>query len=309
MSNHSNTVLVIDDEEVNVSIIELGLETEGYQTIPAFSGHDGWNLLQQHKDQIKAILLDRMMPEMNGIDFMKKLKADPQTAHIPVIMQTAAAEKEQVVEGIQAGVYYYLTKPYEEDVLLSILKAAINDHANYISLQDEVNNFKNKLDMVKESYFEISKPDEALYLANHLANFCPQPKDAVLGISEILLNAIEHGNLEISYNKKSDLIKMNKLEEEIAHLLTLPEYASRKAHVSYKRDDEKIVITIKDDGKGFDWEEYLEIDPSRATHNHGRGIALSRMRSFDKLEYKGCGNEVECTIYLNRQSLNDNSPQ
>jgi hypothetical protein len=55
-------------------------------------------------------------------------------------------------------------------------------------------------------------------------------------------------------------------------------------------------VCIKDQGDGFDFEKYLDMDPARAFDTHGRGIAMSRMLSFDSLDYRGCGNEVEVTV-------------
>lgn len=67
-----------------------------------------------------------------------KLKQEKTLPHIPVIMQTAASAPEQIAEGIQAGVFYYLTKPYDEEVLLSIIQAALQDSTTQNALRQEV---------------------------------------------------------------------------------------------------------------------------------------------------------------------------
>ncbi len=74
----------------------------------------------------------------------------------------------------------------------------------------------------------------------------------------------------------------------------VPENKDKKVLVHFERSDDDITLTITDDGDGFDWQHYMEIDPDRATHSHGRGIALSKMMSFDSIEYRGTGNEVVC---------------
>lgn len=104
-------ILAVDDEEFNLMIIKAYLEEEGYDVILAADGLQGLEQLQKHPD-IAVIVLDRMMPNMDGMTMLAKVKADPVWNEIPVIMQTAAASSQQVLEGIQAGVYYYLTKPY-----------------------------------------------------------------------------------------------------------------------------------------------------------------------------------------------------
>ena len=66
--------------------------------------------------------------------------------------------------------------------------------------------------------------------------------------------------------------------------------------MDYERTPSEIILTIRDEGQGFDWQRYLELDPARATDPHGRGIALSKMMSFDEVEYQGAGNVVCCKV-------------
>ena len=68
--------------------------------------------------------------------------------------------------------------------------------------------------------------------------------------------------------------------------------------VEFMRNPGELRFTVRDQGKGFDWQQYLEMSPERAFDTHGRGIAMSKLLSFDRLEYRGCGNEVECVVKL-----------
>ena len=290
------SILIVDDDVNNVEILRLDLEDGGYEILTAGDGFEGWEVLQQNKDSICAILLDRMMPNMDGMEFMAKLKADESVAQKPVIMQTAAAEKSQVAEGFRAGVYYYLTKPYDVEEMQSIVWSAISDYADYRALRRELQQHKQKIHLVRESNFEIHSLGDARYLSTFLANYYPDSQRVLLGISELLINAIEHGNLGITYSDKTRLQNENKWEEEIMARQALPENEGKKVLVHFERTDNEIILTITDDGDGFDWQQYMKIDPDRATHSHGRGIALSNMLSFDSIEYRGTGNEVVCTF-------------
>lgn len=292
------TLLAVDDEPNNLRALKLDLEDSGYRVLTASDGVEAWDTLHKNSGIIKTILLDRMMPNMNGMEFMAKIKADRIVSGIPVIMQTAAAEKEQVVEGIKAGVYYYLTKPYDKDVMLSVVFAAVSDYANYSRLRNDIKKFTRKLNLVKEARFEARTLDDAQYLSTFLAQFFPTPENVVFGISELLTNAIEHGNLGISYEEKTDLNKTGSWHAEIERRLMLPENASKAALISYISEGGQIKLSIKDQGHGFNWLDYMEISPERAVHNHGRGIALSKMMSFDHMEYVGNGNEVICRVDL-----------
>lgn len=292
----AQSLLLVDDDPNNIEILRLDLEDEGYGILTAGDGEEGWALLQEHRQDVKAILLDRMMPGMNGIEFTRKLRADAAVKRIPIIMQTAAAEKAQVVEGIEAGVYYYLTKPYEAVLMRSIVRAAIQDYERLASLETEVERFRVNGALLREARFDCRTLSEARTLATFIASLYPDGGRMVIGILELLVNAIEHGNLGISYAEKTRLLGEQAWEREIERRLSLPEYRHKTVEVRFERKESSIELSISDQGEGFDWHAYLEITAERATHSHGRGIAMSKLLSFDDLDYRGCGNCVIGTV-------------
>ncbi len=238
------------------------------------------------------------MPRLDGMEVLKAVKENPRYSDIPVIMQSAASAREQVLQGIKAGVFYYLTKPYEDQMLLAIVAAALKDAATKKRLRDEVGGQKRILGLMEQSRFRFRTPEEAKTLAFLIANCFPDPQAAVYGLYEMLLNAVEHGNLGISYAEKTKLVLDGCLFDEIEARLALPENVSKWAHLSFEARENELRVRIKDQGNGFDWHPYLEISPERATHPHGRGIATSRLMSFTAVDYIGCGNEVLCTVAL-----------
>jgi anti-sigma regulatory factor (Ser/Thr protein kinase) len=128
----------------------------------------------------------------------------------------------------------------------------------------------------------------------------------VSDLGELMLNAVEHGNLGISYEEKTGLVLQGRWEEEIRRRLALPEYAGRYASLSYELKDHEIHATIRDDGAGFCWRDYLELSDKRSGHPNGRGIALARMRSFPSLKYNADGNEVTCAAVFPGLSTKSN---
>jgi hypothetical protein len=120
----------------------------------------------------------------------------------------------------------------------------------------------------------------------------------VTGLLELLLNAVEHGNLGITYDEKSHLLDLGQLDEEIARRLQEPAYAGRCAVATFIRHGEDLYLSVIDEGSGFDWRPFLHLDPQRAFDTHGRGIATAKMVSFDSLEYHGTGNHVETVVHL-----------
>jgi len=120
-------------------------------------------------------------------------------------------------------------------------------------------------------------------------------------VHALALNAIEHGNLEIGYDLKSELLLEDIWQEEILKRLKQPEYMERKAELVLTRKDGGIYIIIGDQGKGFNWQKYLKIDPVRSGSKHGRGIAIANSLSFDKLSYNDLGNQA--VAFVSDESL------
>ena len=291
-------VLVVDDEPIGREMMAENLTYEGYLVVEADSGEAAWDLIDAEPARFHVILLDRLMPDMDGIDVLRRMKARPETMHLPVIMQTGMTADSEVLEGLKAGAYYYLTKPFAADTLLAIVAAAARDYYSRQALAEEVKRQGNVLSCLAEARFIFRTPQEARDLATLLANTAPDPGRIVLGLSELMLNAIEHGNLDIGYDRKTTLIENGSLEQEIERLLNSVEFSNRHAEVRVRRSDGELSFRICDQGAGFNWRGYLEMSPERAFDTHGRGIAMARMLSFERVEYAAQGNEVEAVIRL-----------
>jgi len=289
-------VLVVDDDPFALELILEYMEGSGFDLRTACDGAEAWEILNAEADQFDVVLLDRVMPRMGGMELLERIKDSESMASMPVIMQTSASDRQEIVEGINAGAYYYLIKPFEGEILVSMVGAAVSDHNRFRALQDEVKKSAGMLGLMRTGTFEYRTPDEATDLGGFLANACPDPERVVIGLSELLINAVEHGNLEISYAEKSELNRSGTWSEEIERRLATPEYRERTARVQLDRDAGGIKIAILDQGPGFDPRPYLQIDPTRVFDSHGRGIAIANLLSFDSLEYRRGGREVVATL-------------
>jgi DNA-binding response OmpR family regulator len=116
-------ILVVDDLPENVFMLQDRLENEGYEIVTAYDGKTG--IAKAVSDMPDLILLDVMMPEMNGIEVCKALKQDPVTAHIPIIMVTAKSGADDAKEGLEAGAFDYIKKPFEKIEMLARIGSAL----------------------------------------------------------------------------------------------------------------------------------------------------------------------------------------
>ncbi|MEW9898275.1 response regulator [Chitinivorax sp. PXF-14] len=297
-SGTSGNLLIVDDEPFNLEILTEYLHDAGYGVTAAEDGQAAWDILQQPGNQFDAVLLDRMMPRMNGMELLAKVKALPEFDTLPVIMQTAMGSPDSVREGLQAGAYYYLTKPFERDTLLAIVGAAIKDRREQRALIRQLAQQVSTLTLLSQGRFRFRSLEDAQNLSALLSSMCPNPEKVSLGLSELLINAVEHGNLGISYRDKSELLHAGRWRDEVDVRLTLPAYCARQVTVDVERSEQEIRITITDEGEGFDWAPFLEFTPERAFDPHGRGISMARMLSFDRLQYQGKGNQVLAVVRL-----------
>ena len=293
------SVLVVDDEELNLELISEYLSSEGIHPECVNRGEKALQKLTSEPEKYSAMLLDRMMPGMDGIEVLKHIKANKALSHLPVIMQTAKVGKEHMLEGLKAGAHYYLTKPYDRQTLLTIVKTAIRDYQHVYELQANLRESAHSLMLMQRGEFRFKTIDEGRSLGAMLANACEDSSRVVLGLTELLINAVEHGNLGISYEEKSRLNQNGEWEAEVRKRLEQEQYKDREVVVVFERNANEVVFTIRDQGEGFDWRQYLEISPERAFDSHGRGIAMANTISFDTIEYIGVGNEV-CVSVRNR---------
>jgi len=116
-------IVVIEDEDDILEVIAYNLKREGYEVITSTSGEDGLDKIEKASPQL--VVLDLMLPEIDGLELCRKLKSDPLTRSIPVIMVTAKGEESDVVLGLGVGADDYVTKPFSPRELVARVKAVL----------------------------------------------------------------------------------------------------------------------------------------------------------------------------------------
>ena len=121
-------VLIVDDETHNRALLEIMLSSDGYDLLTAASGEEALAVVEEHRPDL--ILLDIMMPEMNGFEVTTVLKANPATQHIPIIILSALDDSGAIERGLQVGADDFLTKPIHHiELRARIRKLLLAAHA------------------------------------------------------------------------------------------------------------------------------------------------------------------------------------
>ena len=112
-------ILSVDDSRLIRKIMRGPIEALGYDMLEAEDGLQGLEQLKAHSSDVELVLLDCNMPNLDGIETLKSIKADPALSNIPVMIVTTEGEREKMIGAIKAGAAQYLTKPFTEDELLT----------------------------------------------------------------------------------------------------------------------------------------------------------------------------------------------
>lgn len=117
------TILVVDDEQDLLDLIEYNLQKEDFDVLKAENGQEGIYLTKKNKPDL--VLLDIMMPRMDGLEVCEQLRKDPETKQIPIIFLTARGDEKTEIEGLDRGADDYITKPISTTKLISRIKAVL----------------------------------------------------------------------------------------------------------------------------------------------------------------------------------------
>ncbi|HEX4880401.1 MAG TPA: response regulator [Limnobacter sp.] len=304
-------ILLVDDDQQVRWLLDCMLHDLGHDVLSVASGEEALTVLLAGQFLPDCMILDRQMPFMSGIELMRALRQSQTFSDIPIIMLTAATTAEEMAEGLTSGAQMYLPKPASKSLLRASIASLKSVVAQRQGLMDEMSQTRQGLRLAQSMTFGYRTPAQANQIACTLAQLSPKPANVVIGLSELLINAVEHGNLGLGYAEKSRLLQAGDLEQEIAMRLMNKEFRARVARVFVEQNEESARVTICDEGNGFDWSQYLDFSPQRAFDLHGRGIAIAKNSAFESMRYLGRGNVVELFLSVGgdescRQE-NDNS--
>lgn len=149
-------ILIVDDNETNRDILEARLKANGYHVLHAGDGEEALAVARRHLPDL--ILLDVMMPKLDGIEVCRRLKADASLPFIPIVLVTAKSESQDIIEGLDAGADEYLTKPIDQKTLIARVKALLRLKALHEPKRDGT---PTKSSSGTDLFLSYSRPDVA----------------------------------------------------------------------------------------------------------------------------------------------------
>lgn len=225
------------------------------------------------------------------------LTLDDEAADRPLVVLIT----DQEVENPVVRPDMFLRTDFDDETLKSFVLSGLQVRDRLDRLREDVAGRQSAIGTIIEGRFDIRTPTEARNLATMLALACPEPGSVVVGLQELMLNAIEHGNLGIGGDLKQALIAEGGLSAEVQKRLEDPEYSDRVVRISFHRGERVISLSIQDEGIGFDHEQF-DGELQASGQYRGRGIALARAMSFDDVVYEAGGSLVRATIMLDERA-------
>jgi DNA-binding response OmpR family regulator len=288
-------VLIVEDDYASSEMLRISLAKEGYSCRQASDGKEGLELFASYKPDI--LISDIIMPGLDGMQLLKEIRAV--NKELVIIMLTGHGNEELALSALEHGANNYLKKP----VILPELKTLLKRYSNILESKKMAQELPK---LIKERSLRLMLPTDTNILPSVVDYFqdkislfytAKQLFQIELGLSELLTNAVEHGNLSITNDEKNSALSSNKLDELYSQRMGCPEYSCRKVEVVFVQTEEYCSWSITDEGCGFNWRSLP--NPTHGRHIgelHGRGVFLSKMQ-FDELVYSEKGNSVTAKKY------------
>mgnify|MGYP000420270827 CR=1 FL=1 len=268
-------VLFVDDDSHVRWLTDAILFSLGHEVHTASDAYEAADLLFNQRQHFDCILLDKQMPGWSGLDFLQSLRNSLWHRDLPVIMLTGETDPKGVVDSLEGGVQLYLQKPASKDLLRAALNTVEQETVKRQTFQRRSELAISGLQTMTSGTFCIQTMEQARELVAMLCALARHPDHATLGLIELFKNSIEYGNLALSPLVRLRLLSSGGLAEELAHRMTLEDYADRRLTVKVDRFEQFMRVSIADEGAGFDWKAAM--DEARSPSGRHRLSGLSKV--------------------------------
>ena len=300
---HSTTplVLVLDKDRHQALALVEGLTTSDLTVVQADSAVCLSDYSSSEKYKLAAVILDAKI----GIDAVQEAVAaiNPRFVEdngpIIILMDEDLVADDPIANIRQCKV---IDRRMGLPVLRRFIAEEVERYTIISALRREIENRTSAIGQIVQGVFQFKTRREAHNLATMLSLTCDDPMPVAIGLTELFVNAIEHGCLEIGHDEKGQLLEAGQFAEEVERRQQLPEFCNRFATVDFKREKQALFFVVRDPGPGFDYEIYMSTNGGHGK-KHGRGIIMAK-GCFSTLSYHGCGNEVRAMHPLNDEQAN-----
>ena len=282
-------ILMIDDDSHVRRLLIRPLEKHGHAVAEAHNGQQGWDLFAKYPDLFDVIITDIEMPEMDGIELLKRLRERQYT--VPVIVMTAYKDIDYSIQMLRLGASDFLLKPFQIRNLLDSLERIESLRVNKKKAFEKIEIFSEHISIVIPSQPYLI-PNVVSILQDRIQFFCEFYQIDIRNISvclhEALANAVIHGNLDVSSAIKNE--SPEQFDQLVRERELEPEFGHRQISISCEISSQALKFQIQDEGRGFDHEAFRPSDPTLLLPS-GRGILI--MRAFmDEVLWNEIGNCV-----------------
>ena len=282
-------ILYVEDDEHIQWLTSTILTSLNHEVSPASDAAQAWRMLEQNPKHFDCLILDKNMPQCSGLELLRAIRSSAWHYDIPAIMLTAEAGNNCLIECLEGGVNLYLTKPATQELLKAALEQVQAEMEKRLGLLNQSKQFSNALSCMSHAHFRIQTPSQASSLAWLLSQQAQQTDHTYLGILEILINAIEHGNLHLKPSERKSLLSKDDFRQELELLSKQSPFCTKWVEVDFSSDDCFATIEVTDQGFGFDWQSSLNQNHSAKSWANVRGFHKIKNAGFINLHYRNNG--------------------
>jgi len=290
--SYKGSILIIDD---NVDLLEYLKDffmIYNYEVILAESGNDGIEKFREFSPDI--VISDIRLPDKSGNIVVKEIKE--MDKDVPIIVITGYSDHNLILSAMRNGAVELLKKPFKpKDLKYLISKIEILFKKIRVKLSASFLQWEKRHVKIANDIHII--PSVTDFIFSNVDYIFGEVSFMKIGLQEILINAIEHGNLEITYEEKQRLLGTGEYNRALKEKAHLPENISKCVDIKVFSTPEYLKIMVEDMGTGFDLSSIPDPqNPENFLNEHGKGIMMT-LNAFDEVTYNDKGNKVTLVKY------------
>lgn len=290
--SYKGTILIIDDNNDLLEYLKDFFMIYDYEVILAETGNEGIEKFREYLPDI--VISDMRLPDKNGNIVVKEIKAI--NKDVPIIIITGFSDKQLILSAMRNGALDLLKKPFKpKDLKYLINKIDTLFRKIKVKLSSSFVEWEKRQFRISNDIYAISSVVNFIF--SNIDYISEEVSFMKNGLQELLINAVEHGNLNISYDEKQELLEKGDYNRHLKEKAALPTYRDKYVTIKVFSTADYLKIIIEDMGNGFDLSSIPDPEnPENFLKESGKGILMA-LHAYDKVEYNEIGNCVTLFKY------------